>query len=49
MSDAVEEFSAGASDQMDRLSESIEKLKAQNQALEKEIKEIKSLRETATW
>ena len=38
----VEEFSAGASDQMDALSEQNERLEKENSELRKELKSLKS-------
>lgn len=37
----VEEFSAGAADQMDIMAEKIDKLEAENQGLKKELRSLK--------
>ena len=39
----VEEFSAGASDQMESMTEQIEELKAENQGLKKELRALKGI------
>jgi len=45
----VEEFSAGASDQMDIMAEKIEKLEAENQGLKKELSSLHDDEDCGQW
>lgn len=45
----VEEFSAGASDQMDIMAEKIEKLEVENQGLKKELSSLQGGEDSGQW